>query len=49
MVITNKSQTQTQTQDGVLCSGFNFRLRNGDYQNPEIVFILRPKHETQES
>ena len=42
VVITNKSQTQAQTQDEVLCSGFYLRLRNGDYQNPEIVFILRP-------
>ena len=49
VVITNKSQTQAQTQDGVLYSGFNLRLRNGDYQNPEIVFILRPEHKTQES
>ena len=45
VVITNKSQTQ----DRVLCTGFNLRLRNGDYQNPEIVFVLRPEHETQES
>ena len=28
---------------------FNLRLRNGDYQNPEIVFVRRPEHKTQES
>ena len=49
VVITNKSQTQAHTQDRVLCSGFNLRLRNCDYQNPEIIYILRPEHETQES
>ena len=35
MVITNKSQTQAQTQDGVLCSGINLRLRG------VIIKILR--------
>ena len=25
----------------------NFNLRNGDYQNPEIVFVLRPQFKTQ--
>ena len=48
VLITNKSQIQAQTQDRVLCSGFNLRLRN-DYQNPEIVFVLRPEHKTRES
>ena len=23
---------------------FNLRLRDGDYQNPEIGFVLRPEH-----
>ena len=49
VVITNKYQTQAQTQVGVLLLNFNLRLRNGDYQNPEIVFVLRPEHNTQES
>ena len=48
-MFTNKSQTQAQTQDGVLCPVFNPRLRNGDDQIPEIVFVLRPEHKTQES
>ena len=49
VVITYKSQTQALTHDRVVCSRFYLRLRNGDYQNPEIVFILRPEHKTQES
>ena len=29
---------------GVLCPGFNIRPAYGDYQNPEIAFVLRPQH-----
>ena len=28
---------------------FNLRLRNGDYQNPEIVFVLGSEHKSQKS
>ena len=28
---------------------FSLRLRNGDYQNLEIVFVLRPELKIQES
>ena len=28
---------------------FNLKLRNGDYQNPEIVFVLRSMLNTKES
>ena len=30
------------------CAHTKIRLKNGDYQYFEIVFVLRPEHKTQE-
>ena len=44
VLITNISQTQAHSGWSFVLN-FNLRLRNGDYQNPEIVLVLRPADE----